>query len=399
MKSLEFIFFVSFFILFYSYFGYGIMLFVIVKLKSLFKKSKSFDKTYEPEITLVVPCYNEAYIIEQKISNSLDLEYPKSKLNLVFVTDGSTDSSMELLSRYPSVTTFHISRRSGKTAAENRVMQFINTPIVVFTDANTLLNKEALRNLVKHFSDDKVGCVSGEKRIFTKTADVASAAGEGMYWKYESVLKKLDYQLNSAVGAAGELVAYRTELFEQLPEDTILDDFTQSMIIASKGYKIAYEPKAYAIETASESVGEELKRKIRISAGGWQSIDRLGQYLSCIKSPLLYFQYFSHRVLRWTITPFLLIILFAVNWPLAMHSHFYKNIFMCHIMFYVCASAGFLLQQKNIKIKAFFIPYYFFIMNYAVVIGLIRFLNGSQSAVWEKNKRMDTSINHRRVAA
>ncbi len=399
MKSLELIFFVSFFILFYTYFGYGILVFVIVQLKSLFKKSKSFDNNYEPEITLVVPCYNEASIIEQKISNSLDLEYPKSKINLVFVTDGSTDSSMELLSRYPSVTTFHISRRCGKTAAENRVMQFINTPIVVFTDANTLLNKEALSNIVKHFSDEKVGCVSGEKRIYTKTADKASAAGEGIYWKYESILKKLDYQLNSAVGAAGELVAYRTELFEQLPEDTILDDFTQSMIIASKGYKIAYEPNAYAIETASENVGEELKRKIRISAGGWQSIDRLGEYLSCIKSPLLYFQYFSHRVLRWTITPFLLVILFAVNWKLAMHSHFYKNIFMCHIMFYVCASAGFLLQQRNIKIKAFFIPYYFFIMNYAVVIGLVRFLNGSQSAIWEKNKRIDSRISHNRVAA
>ena len=368
-------------------------------LKSLFKKPKIFYNSYEPEITLVVPCYNEAYIIEHKISNSLDLEYPKSKLNLVFVTDGSTDSSMELLARYPSVTTYHLSRRSGKTAAENRVMQFINTPIVVFTDANTLLNKEALRNIVKHFSDEKVGCVSGEKRIYSKTADTASAAGEGIYWKYESYLKKLDYEFNSAVGAAGELVAYRTELFELLPEDTILDDFTQSMIIASKGYKIAYEPDAFAIENASESVGEELKRKIRISAGGWQSIDRLGEYLSSSKSTLLYFQYFSHRVLRWTITPFLLLILFAVNWPLAMHSHFYKNIFMCHIMFYVCASVGFLMQQKNLKIKAFFIPYYFFIMNYAVVIGLVKFLNGSQSAIWEKNKRMDTMINHNRVAA
>lgn len=399
MKTLEFIFFVSFFILFYSYFGYGIILFFIVKIKSLFKKPIILDETYEPEITLIVPCYNESEIIEQKIANSFDLDYPKSKLNVVFVTDGSTDSSMELLARYPSVVTFHNTRRAGKTAAENRVMRFINSPIVVFSDANTSINNDALRKIVKHFSNPAVGCVMGEKRIYSHSGDNATAAGEGIYWQYESQLKRLGNQFNSVVGANGELVAYRTSLYEQIPEDTILDDFTQSMIIASKGYKIAYEPDAYSSESASVSTEEEMVRKIRIAAGGWQAIDRLGSYLNSIKYPVLYFQYFSHRVLRWTINPFLLIALFATNWALGMNIHFYKNLFMIQVMFYVFACAGFLLKQKNIKFKAFFIPYYFFIMNYAVVIGLIKFLNGSQSAIWEKNRRVHTHYNHNRLAA
>src|SRR5207237_3014193 len=126
----------------------------------------------------------------------------------------------------------------------------------------------------------------------TGDKDVASAAGECLYWKYESFLKKLDSQLYSAVGAAGELVAFRTPLFEEMPEDTILDDFIQSMYIAAKGYKIVYEPDAYAVETAAASVKEELKRKIRICAGGWQSMQRLRKRLTAAKSPLLYFQYF-----------------------------------------------------------------------------------------------------------
>ncbi len=392
MKLPEIIFFIAFAIVFYSFVGYGILLFFIVKIKSFLKGLVTPDNRYEPEVTLVVPCYNEAYILEQKIENIFALDYPKGKLHVSFITDGSTDESLKILANYPVINTYHIARRGGKTAAENRVMRFVNTPVVIFSDANTLLNKEAVRNMVRHFANDQVGCVSGEKRIMTSDADVASAAGEGMYWKYESFLKKLDYQLNSAVGAAGELVAFRTELFEQMPEDTILDDFIQSMIIASKGYKIAYEPDAYAVETASVSVAEELKRKIRICAGGWQSISRLNSRLSFKSQPLLYFQYFSHRVLRWTINPFLLIVLFFTNMYLAGSSQFFRISFAFHLLFYVAVSAGFILERRSLKVKAFFVPYYFFIMNYAVLMGLIRFVKGSQSSVWEKNGRIGAPV-------
>lgn len=191
----------------------------------------------------------------------MQLDYPVDKLKIVFITDGSTDDSLEILKKHPHITTLHINRRGGKTAAENRAMKHVTTPYVIFSDANTFVNKQAVRSIVRHFADEKVGCVAGEKRILTKSADVASAAGEGMYWKYESFLKKLDTQLYSAVGAAGELVAFKTNLYENMPEDTILDDFIQSMTIACKGYKIVYEPDAYAVETAAASVKEELKER------------------------------------------------------------------------------------------------------------------------------------------
>lgn len=388
------LFWASFALLFYSFIGYGMVLYLLVKVKKRFVKTPAFDTSFEPEVTLVIPCYNEAGVLDEKVQNCLQLDYPQQKLKLLFITDGSTDNSVEVLKKYTLVSVLHSSRRGGKTAAENRAIQHVETPVVIFSDANTLLNKDAVRNIVRHFKDEKVGCVSGEKRILTGDKDVASAAGEGLYWKYESVLKKLDSQLYSAVGAAGELVAFRTNLFEAMPEDTILDDFIQSMYIAAKGYKIVYEPGAYAVETAAASVKEELKRKIRICAGGWQSIQRLNKRLTPTKLPLLYFQYFSHRVLRWTVNPFLMLIILFTNLALAVNDNFFLLVLVLQVLFYSFSFAGFLLEKRQLKVKVFFLPYYFCIMNYSVVMGMIRYLKGSQSAVWEKNTRMTTSLSN-----
>ncbi len=388
MKTLPILFWLSFAVIFYSFIGYGIIVWIMVAIKKRFTSASAFSPFYQPEVTLVIPCYNEAGIIASKIGNCMELDYPANKLSILFITDGSTDGSEHVLAKYPSVINLHISRRGGKTAAENRAMQHVKTPIVLFSDANTVVNPMAVKNIVRHFANSKVGCVAGEKRIITKGADVASAAGEGIYWKYESLLKKLDSQLYSAVGAAGELVAFRSKLYETIPEDTILDDFMQSMLIASKGYTIVYEPEAFACETAAASVKEELKRKVRICAGGWQSIKRLSSRLTIKKQPLLFFQYLSHRVLRWTVNPFLLVIMLLVSVQQSQQSPFYRLALLAQVAFYGGALLGYLLEKRHLKIKALFIPYYFCVMNYAVIAGLIRFLKGGQSAIWEKNERM-----------
>jgi len=389
MKPLELFYWISFAIVFYAFAGYGIVLYAMVVAKRIFGKKTSFKASqFEPEITLVIPCFNEADILADKIENCNQLEYPSSKLKLVFITDGSTDNSTEVLKNYPAVQVLHENRRAGKTAAENRAMLFVNTPFVIFSDANTMLNKEAVRNIAKHFADEKVGCVSGEKRIITEAADSASAAGEGIYWKYESLLKRLDSELYSAVGAAGELVAFRTALYKDLPEDTLLDDFMQSMQMAAAGYKIVYEPEAYAVETASASVPEELKRKIRICAGGWQSINRLSASLHFSSTPLLYFQYISHRVLRWTVTPFLLIAMFVINILLcAGDGYFYRLLLVAQLFFYAAAVVGYVLENRRMRFKPVFVPYYFCIMNYAVLAGLKRYMSGQQKATWDKAQR------------
>jgi poly-beta-1,6-N-acetyl-D-glucosamine synthase len=389
---LYFLFWASLFLLFYSFIGYGILLYLMVKLKRFFRQQKPADASYCPPVTFVVPCYNEADVLETKVNNCFALDYPKDKIRLLFITDGSTDDSADILGRFPEVTVLHAAERRGKTAAENKAMQYVTTPVVIFSDANTLVNPDAVKKIVRHFKEDKVGCVSGEKRILTQDKDVASAAGEGLYWKYESFLKTLDSELYSAVGAAGELVAFRTALYEAMPEDTILDDFIQSMYIASKGYRIVYEPDAYAVETAAASIKEELKRKIRICAGGWQSIQRLGKRLTPLQQPLLFFQYFSHRVLRWTVNPFLMLLILFSNAILAFSDQRFFAVLILQFLFYASSFAGFLLEQRQLKLKMFFLPYYFCIMNYSVAVGLVRFLKRSQSALWEKNSRMATNL-------
>ena len=395
MNWIAIIFWIFFGIVFYAFLGYGIVLFIMVKAKRILKPAgKTNTVSFEPAVTLVIPCFNEADILADKINNSKQLAYPTEKLTIVFITDGSTDNSENILKAWPKIEVLHKNKRGGKTAAENRAMRFVKTPFVIFSDANTMLNKEAVKNIVQHFANDKVGCVSGEKRIINDASDSASAAGEGIYWKYESLLKKLDSELYSAVGAAGELVAFRTSLYQDLPEDTLLDDFMQSMQMAAEGYKIVYEPAAYAVETASEDVAEELKRKVRICAGGWQSISRLSGRLSLIKTPLLYFQYISHRVLRWTITPFLLIAMFLLNIWLGMDGNlFYQLLMVAQVLFYSAALLGFVFENRKVKFKPVFVPYYFCIMNYAVLAGLSRYLSGQQKATWDKAQRKVMTVN------
>jgi cellulose synthase/poly-beta-1,6-N-acetylglucosamine synthase-like glycosyltransferase len=305
----------------------------------------------------------------------------------MWVTDGSNDSTPELLATYKDIEVLHKPERSGKIAAMNRAVKHVKTPIVIFSDANTLLGKESIRKIAEMFSNPKTGCVSGEKRIFNAEEEAASAAGEGLYWKYESTLKRWDAELYSAVGAAGELFAIRSELFNEVEPDTLLDDFIISLRVAMQGYKIDYDPEAYAIETASANVKEELKRKIRIAAGGIQSVVRLYPLLNIFKYGLLSFQYISHRVLRWTITPIALLLLLIVNIILASSSTFFLIVLGLQILFYLSALIGWKLEDKKLKVKIFFIPYYFFIMNYAVFMGFGRYIKKSQSVNWERAKR------------
>jgi len=389
---MKLIFWLSVFVVFYTFMGYGILLYFIIRLKRIIKGKPAIVAPINdllPNCTLVVAAYNEEFLIEEKIKNCLALKYPPGKLKLLFVTDGSTDKTPEIVGRYPQVQLLHSPERAGKIAAVHRAMTFINTDAVVFTDANTFLNPEAIITICRHYADGTVGAVAGEKRVQIDENADASAAGEGFYWKYESALKKWDSELYSVVGAAGELFSVRRELYQDVPADTVLDDFMISMLIATKGYRIIYEPNAYASETASENVSEELKRKIRIAAGGIQSILRLKSLFNPFKYPILSFQYISHRVLRWTVTPFLLILVFVLNILLALQPGelFYQAFMAAQVLFYVLALTGMIMEKRNIRIKALFIPYYFCVMNYAVLMGIVRYFTTKQSAIWEKAVR------------
>ncbi|MFA0963164.1 glycosyltransferase family 2 protein [Roseivirga sp. BDSF3-8] len=392
MTVIELIFWLALFIVFYAYVGYGIFLYIIIRLRRLFGKNPALPAMPEdphlPEVTLMVAAYNEEDFIDEKIRNSLNLDYPSNKLKFIFVTDGSTDSTTERIRAYNEITLLHEDSRRGKIAAVERAMAYVETPLVIYTDANTMLNPQAAKNIVRHYENPKVGAVAGEKRVTSGNSDSASGAGEGFYWKYESALKRWDSELYSVVGAAGELFSIRTELYEEVPKDTVIEDFFMTLRIAKKGYKVVYEPEAYAVEGPSANVKEELKRKVRIAAGGIQAIVRLAPLLNLFKYGTLSWQYVSHRVLRWTIAPLCLAILMAANIVLAVSpGGIYKILLVLQFGFYIAALIGYLLEQRQLKFKAFFIPYYFFIMNYAVYAGFWRYMKGSQSVVWERAKR------------
>ncbi len=336
---------------------------------------------------MLIAAYNEADIIEQKIKNTFDIDYQINKLHFLFVTDGSNDTTPDIIKKYPNITLLHQPERQGKIAAVQRALPFVRTPILIFSDANTFLNQNAIQNLVRHFAYENVGAVAGEKRVWSAEKDKANAAGEGLYWKYESWLKQLDAELGTVVGAAGELFAVRTELFENVPSDTIIEDFYLTLRIAQKGYHVAYAPDAYALEHASSDAGEEIKRKIRISAGGFQAMARLRALLNPFRYGLLTFQYVSHRVLRWTLAPLALVTFLIANVMLAFQAPFYVIILILQMVFYTIAGVGYLTKDKPLKMKGFSVPFYFVLMNVCVYLGFIKYVKKQQSVVWEKAKR------------
>ncbi|MEY3067892.1 MAG: hypothetical protein RLZ27_333 [Pseudomonadota bacterium] len=378
---------ISIFIIIHGYGGYilPILFTQIFKRKSTkISLSKKLHK-----ICIVIAAYNEASIIEKKIANTLALDFPKGFLDIIIVTDGSTDKTFEIASQFKEVRCFHQTERLGKMAAIDRVMPLVNAEITVFTDANTLLNKECLHYINKHFNSSDVGGVAGEKRVkLVEDSNLNQPNQEGVYWRYESYLKQIDSNFHSVVGAAGELYAIRSSLYEFPGRDVILDDFIISMNICKKGYVFKYEPKAYAIELPSSNIKEEAKRKIRIGAGGIQSIIMLKDVLNIFKFGKLSYLFLSHRVLRWTIIPFLLILVFILNLILITETKLIllQILFFTQIIFYCLGYIG----HFNPKIKSKFtaLPYYFIFMNITQLKGIVRFFSGQQTSIWEKAERM-----------
>ena len=344
------------------------------------------NQSNAPTVTLLIAAYNEKEILLEKLKNSYSLSYPADQLTILFVTDGSTDGSNEMLCDYPLVRVMHRPSRAGKLAAVNRAMNKVTSEIVVLTDANCMLNEMALRNIVKHYQDPKVGAVAGEKRVVSKGH--TSGKGEGLYWKYESLLKRMDSKLNTTVGAAGELFSFRRSLYTEVATDTIIEDFVLSMEIAASGYKVVYEPDAIAQEGSSANFSEEWKRKVRICAGGFQAIKKFSYLLKPSNFGLLSFQFLSHRLLRWAIVPFLLPIIFSLSAFLAFSGDaLFRVFFLAQTIAYGLSGLG-LFYLKRDKIPSLIsIPFQFAMMNGAAYVGLFRYLKGNQSAVWEKAKR------------
>ncbi len=393
MVTLKVIFWICLAIVVYTYVGYGVLLYLLLCVKRLLCKPQKEpvlpNDNQLPDVTLMICAYNEEDIIGEKMENIRQIDYPADRFCIMWVTDGSNDRSNELLKEYPEVTLVYSPERRGKAAAMQHGLRENKAEYVVFTDANTMLNTNAIREIIRQFMKPNVSCVSGEKRVIARVNGQVAAQGEGLYWKYESTLKRWDSELYSAMGAAGELFAVRMSHYRPAPSNALLDDFMMSMLIVRDGHRIAYTSEAYAMEYGSADMHEESKRKRRIAAGGLQSIWWLRSLMNPFKHPMVSFLFVSHRVLRWSITPFALVALIPLNIALALMNAgtVYTVIGILQALFYAATLTGWLQARTGHKSKLFYIPYYFMFMNVNVFRGINYLSTHHQSGAWEKAKR------------
>jgi len=374
INFVECIFWVAAGVILYTFLGYALL----VGLLSRWMHNPVERRPITPRVSLIVAAYNEAAVIARKLENSLGLDYPAEKLEVVVVSDGSDDDTVDIVAGYADrdVLLYHRPQREGKGAAINRVASLVSGEILVFSDANTMIDRGALRALVRGFADPEVGAVSGEKQV--------RGGGEGLYWRYESFLKRCDSALTSVMGAAGEFFAVRRGLFRPTEEDVILEDFVLSLRLVEDGWRVAYESAAITREDSSPTLGGDWQRRTRNAAGGFQAIVRLRGLLhpshGCVA-----WQYLSHRVMRWAVTPFLLPVAYVSNGVLV-RDPFYRALFVIQSLFYAGALLGYVLSQLRVSSGPLHAVFYFCFGNAAAVAGFWRYFTGRQPVTWTKGR-------------
>ncbi len=337
-------------------------------------------------MSIIIAAYNEEKVIEGRIDNCLALDYPKDKLEIIIASDGSSDQTPTIVSRYASegVTCFDYKERRGKVNVLNETVPKAKHNLVVFSDANTMFKRDALKKLIRHFADDRIGCVVGGLQ-FINAKGSSTAELEGVYWRYETLLKKLEGKRGSLLGANGAIFGIRKELFIALEPDTIVEDFVLPMKILERGFHVVYAPEASAIEEAAHKIIQEKQRRIRIGAGDFQALFRLLPMLNPLRGfPALAF--WSHKALRW-FAPIFMVIAFISNLLIFNQGEFFKLTFIFQYVFYILAFIGQLLSRTPRNFKIFSLCYYFVSMNVALLLGLIRYLTGTQSVKWKRTER------------
>lgn len=334
---------------------------------------------YVPYVTLLISAYNEESVIESKIINSLNIGYPKLKLQILVASDGSKDKTSEIVKKYKNqgIELFNLPQNQGKTILQNEAVKLAKGEIIVFSDANAMYQPDAIKQLAKHFADPKVGCVCGELK-YVNPQNKAAGEGEGLYWKYEKYLKKLESQTGSIIGANGSIYAVRKDLYEPLPGD-IISDFVEPLKIVEKGYRAVYEPDAISIEDTSSSYQKEFKRKVRIITRSIRGLFYAKALLNPLKHFDTAFKLISHKLLRWLV-PVFQILIFILNIILIQSGVFYFTTFVGQVLFYLFALIGILTQTKT---KVFYIPAYFCMVNYAALLGIKNFIVGEKAISWK----------------
>ncbi len=377
-----YIFWILFFLIVYTYFIYPLILRVIIIFLSD-KKTNNIDINFT--IDFVILAYNEEKVIESKILNSIEATKNIKNSKIIIVSDGSTDRTNKIVKKYlkNSKIKLYEFKRLGKSQAINKIIPKLNSEIVVFSDANIEYTNFTISNLIKPFINEKVGCTCG-KLVFRNPGNIISGKGESMYWKYENTLKKLESRIGYVSGATGAVYAIRRNLFKQLPNNCINDDFTISMKIIEKGFKCIYTENAIVYENVAPSVKSEFKRHIRDATGHYISIIHLYKLINPFLG-LRSFIFWSHRLLRWSV-PFFMIFIFISNIFL-LNLDFYFSIFLTQISFYFLALVGLIFHNKKKLSFVFYVPFYFTNLNFSLLVGFFNSLFYKQSGMWNSTQR------------
>lgn len=377
----------------YNYAGYPLLLFAVsafAQAKSDFlyliqRRSRRRSPATEslPQVGVLIAVYNEEPVIRAKAQNCLEIDYPADRVEFLIGLDAPTDSTADLLAQVQShrFRVFHFSERRGKLAVLCDLARKTSAEILVLTDANTMLERGAVRNLVRHFADPKVGAVSGEEiRVAAPGADIGA---EDLYWRYESAVKILESRLNCSLGGNGAALAVRRSLFNP-QKDLIVEDFQVPLEIRFQGHRVAYDPEAVAVEEIAPSFSAQFGRRVRIGAGNYQTLFAHLDYLNP-RYGFLAFSFFSHRVLRW-LTPLLLPLGFVCSLFLATRPSC-AFLAVAQVLFYMMAAVGYWLKKKSKPLRLCSGPFHFCSMNLALFLGLLRFLKGQQALAWKPTPR------------
>jgi cellulose synthase/poly-beta-1,6-N-acetylglucosamine synthase-like glycosyltransferase len=380
--------------IFYVYAGYPLILSLLASLRP----RPSAYEPYFPTVTLLITAYNEQEVIATKLENSLALDYPSDRLQILVAADGCDDRTAEIVGSFAPrrVELSYAPARSGKMAAINRAMPLVRHEILVFSDANNFYEASTLRELVKPFSDPMVGAVAGSKRIVKEDSVLGEA--DSLYWRYESFIKKQETRLGSCTGVSGEVFAIRRDLFESPPDSVINDDFFLALSIIRKGFRLIYAPEACSREIGSLDEQDEIVRRTRIIAGRYQI---LGMFIDKMpyRQPLIVWQVVSHKFLR-PIVPFAMIGAFlagfiSIIWvhPLGSYPLLYLSppyhwlVFIPQLLFYILAWLASRITMKSNLGKLLYLPTFLVYSNYAALLGLLDYLTGKSTVIWKKASR------------
>ncbi len=393
------IFWFSVFSVFYTYFGYPFLVWLFASLRP---KPDPYP-SYTPKTTLLIAAYNEEDVIEDKIRNCLELDYPTNQIEVLVVTDGSDDRTPEIVQSFSkeNVICMHNPKRQGKMAAINRAMPFAQGEVIVFSDANNIFNPNTIKELVSPLQKSHIGAVSGAKTILQ--GDGSLGKSEGLYWKYKSFIKKQESRLGCCTGVAGEILAVRKNCYVAPPNGIINDDFYIAMEIIRQGYDIAYMPAAISYERVSKTAQDEIRRRQRIIAGRFQAIG-MAKFILPFNRPVIVWQIISHKFLR-PLIPFAMIAaaisnLIAVIIPSKeqdtkgklrrLENPYSIQLLALQIVFYGVAGLGSFLaiEKKGGKLsKLLYLPTFLVNSNIAALKGFSQYLRKRQSNLWERIPR------------